>query len=179
MGIKNPIHSDGTYFLTLTIVDWVDIFTRPVYKKIIVDSLTYCQENKGLDLFAWVLMTNHLHLIARTRDEHTISDFLRDFKKFTSKKISSTVENEPESRKDWISYRLKYHVNFDEKRNFQVWKEGNEAKEIISNSFLDQKIDYIHQNPVKAGIVFEPEHYVFSSAIDYAGGKGLLNIIFP
>lgn len=124
-------------------------------------------------------MTNHLHLIARTREGHHLSDFLRDFKKFTSKRISGAIQEEPESRKDWITYRLKFHVHFDEKRNYQVWKEGNEAKEIVTNDFLNQKIEYIHQNPVKAEIVFEPEHYIYSSAIDYAGGKGLLEIIFP
>ena len=179
MGIKNPIHAEATYFFTLTVVDWVDIFTRPIYKNIIVDSLKYCQKNKGLELFAWVLMTNHLHLIALSQEGHNLSDFLRDFKKFTSKQISSAIHDAPESRKDWMIHRLKFHVNFDETRNFQVWKEGNEAKEILSNDFLDQKINYIHQNPVEAGIVYEPEHYVYSSAIDYAGGKGLLEIIFP
>ncbi|WP_425392406.1 REP-associated tyrosine transposase [Ekhidna sp.] len=179
MGIKNPINAEGTYFLTLTVVDWVDIFTRPVYKNIIVDSLKYCQKNKGLELFAWVLMTNHLHLIARTREGHHLSDFLRDFKKFTSKQISSAINDEPESRKDWMIHRLKFHVNFDETRNYQVWKEGNEAKEIHSNDFLDQKINYIHQNPVEAGIVYEPENYIYSSAIDYVGGKGFLEIVFP
>ena len=169
MGIKNPIHQEGVYFLTMTVVDWVDIFTRPIYKDIIVDSLKYCQKHKGLELFAWVLMTNHIHLVARTKENHHLSDFLRDFKKFTAKKLSAAIATENESRKEWILYRLQYHVHFDTERTFQLWKEGNEAKEIISKEFIDQKIDYIHQNPVKAGIVYEPEHYIYSSAIDYGG----------
>ena len=76
------------YFTTSTVVDWVDVFTRPEYKHIILESLAYCQENKGLDIYAWVLMTNHLHMIVGTKnDEAIISDILRDFKKYTIKKI--------------------------------------------------------------------------------------------
>jgi len=124
-------------------------------------------------------MTNHLHLISRTKEDHHLSDFLRDFKKFTAKRIVESFKIISESRQDWIEYRFKYHTNFKSERNYQIWKEGNEAKELTSNDMLDQKIEYIHQNPVRAEIVWEPEHYIYSSAIDYAGGKGLLDIIFP
>ncbi|MET3540697.1 REP element-mobilizing transposase RayT [Pontibacter aydingkolensis] len=79
MGIKNRIVPGGLYFLTMTVVDWVNIFTRPVYKHIIVDALRFCQENKGLRLHAWVLMSNHLHLIASTAEDKNLSDILRDF----------------------------------------------------------------------------------------------------
>lgn len=75
------------YFITSTVVDWMDVFTRPVYKHIVVDSLKYCQDHKGLELFAWVLMTNHLHMIAGANGTPQIGDVLRDFKKFTSKGI--------------------------------------------------------------------------------------------
>ncbi len=179
MGIKNPINSHSVYFMTLTVVDWVDIFTRPVYKNIVVDSLKHCQKNKGLEIFAWVLMTNHLHLVSRTKEGHHLTDFLRDFKKFTAKKIVESVKTINESRQEWIEHRFKYYIKFKEERNYQVWQEGNDAKELTNNYLLDQKIDYIHENPVRAGIVWEPEHYMHSSAIDYAGGKGLLDIVFP
>ena len=76
------------YFTTSTVVDWIDVFTRPVYKNIVVESLRYCQAQKGLDIYAWVLMTNHLHTIVGIRKPETsIGDILRDFKKFTSKSI--------------------------------------------------------------------------------------------
>lgn len=84
---KNKIFPGHLYFLTLTVVDWVDIFTRPVYKHIIVDSLKYCQAQKGLVVYAWCLMSNHLHLIATNQEGFHLSDILRDFKKFTSKQI--------------------------------------------------------------------------------------------
>lgn len=178
MGLKNPIHTTNPYFLTLTIVDWVDVFTRPVYKEIIVDSIRHCQKEKGLEVFAWVLMTNHLHMIARAEDP-SLSDILRDFKKFTSKKLSEEAHSDFESRKVWMLHRFEYHAKYAKNKYFKVWKDGNEAKEITSNHFMDQKVDYIHDNPVKAGIVYEPEHYVYSSAIDYAGGTGLIDIVFP
>ena len=85
-------------FITSTIVEWVDVFTRPVYKQIIVDSLKYCQESKGLDIYAWVLMSNHLHAIVSAREGCNLSDILRDFKKFTSKRIIEAINQEPESR---------------------------------------------------------------------------------
>jgi len=93
MGIKNKISSGYIYFLTLTVVDWVDIFTRPVYKHVIVDSLDYCIKNKGLKIYAWCLMTNHLHLIAGVENDENLSDILRDFKKFTSKENVFRITN--------------------------------------------------------------------------------------
>ena len=92
------------YFITSTVVDWMDVFTRPVYKQIIVESLRYCQAQKGLDIYAWVLMTNHLHLLAGvSKPDTSISDILRDFKKFTSKSIVKAIqENDRESRLEWL-----------------------------------------------------------------------------
>ena len=76
MGIKNKINEGYIYFLTLTVVDWVDIFTRPVYKQILIDSIKYCQQTKGLEVYAWCLMSNHLHLIAGVKEdnEYNLSD---------------------------------------------------------------------------------------------------------
>jgi len=94
MGQKNKIYQDHIYFLTLTVVDWIDIFTRPIYRHIIVDSLKYCQKEKGLVIYAWVLMSNHLHLIASNKEGFSLSDILRDFKKFTSKQLIKSVKQE-------------------------------------------------------------------------------------
>ena len=88
------------YFTTSTVIDWIDLFTRPIYKRIVVDSLRYCQENKGLELYAWVLMSNHIHFIAGINDDNSISDILRDFKKYTSKQLVKAIqENQQESRR--------------------------------------------------------------------------------
>jgi putative transposase len=175
MGIKNPIQSDGMYFLTLTVVQWIDIFTRPLYRHIIVDSLAYCQSNKGLTIHAWVIMSNHIHLIASTEKTYHLSDILRDFKKYTSKAIITAIQEGPESRSYWMLNQFSFAASTDKKvKEYKFWQEGNEAKEILSAEFMIQKLEYIHQNPVRAEIVDVPESYLYSSAIDYAGGKGLL-----
>ena len=97
------------YFVTVTVIDCVDIFSRPSYKHIIIESLEYCQEQKGLLIYAWVLMTNHLHMIVGSNRENKISDRLRDFKKFTSKEIINTLKADiQESRRDWMLNRFEY-----------------------------------------------------------------------
>jgi putative transposase len=178
MGLKNKIVPNGIYFLSMTVVDWVDIFTRPVYKHIIVEALKYCQEKKGLELYAWVLMSNHLHLIAAAVEGKTLSDIIRDFKQFTSRKIVATIQDEPESRKQWLLHRFKFNADQNPKvKHYKLWQDGNEAKEMFSNTFIDQKLEYIHQNPVQAEWVNEPEYYRYSSAANYAGEAGLLPVI--
>ncbi len=178
MGLKNKINPGYLYYLTLTVVDWVDIFTRPCYRHIIVEALAYCQQQKGLELYAWCLMSNHLHMIASAREDFHLSDILRDFKKFTSKKIVATMLEVNESRRAWMYNRFTYAGKNDKKiKNFKFWQEGNEAKEIHTDFFVEQKLHYIHQNPVAAEIVTEPEHYLYSSARDYAGQPGLLEVI--
>lgn len=177
MGIKNKISRGYIYFLTLTVIDWVDVFTRPEYKHIVIDSLDYCQINKGLKIYAWCLMSNHLHMIEGTEEENNLSDILRDFKKFTSKEIIEKIKELPESRKEWMLNRFEFAGRYNNKiKEYKFWQDGNEAKEIHTNDFLDQKLDYIHNNPLRAEIVFEPQDYKYSSAIDYSGGKGLLVI---
>ena len=177
MGLKSITEKDGVYFITPTVIDWVDVFSRPVYKNIITESLQYCQKEKGLEVYAWVIMTNHLHLIVSARQGFDLSAIIRDFKKYTSKKIVQKIQQENESRKKWMLNRFEYAGrNHPKVRYYKFWQDGNEPKPIYSNEFLMQKIDYIHQNPVKAEIVNEAEHYRHSSAIDYAGGKGLLDI---
>lgn len=172
-----PQSVDNAFFLTLTVVDWVDVFTRPVYRRIFSDALNYAIDQKGLELFAWVLMSNHAHLVAAAREGHQLSDIIRDLKKFTSKRIVEEIQVIPESRQDWMLYRFAYSGKFDPKiKNYRFWQEGNFPKECHSRDFLMQKINYIHNNPVRAEIVECAEHYLYSSAVDYAGGKGLVKV---
>ena len=180
MGLKNKIFSGNLYFVTMTVEDWVDIFTRPVYKKIIVDSIKHCQKEKGLEVYAWCLMTNHLHMIISNKDGKVLTDIIRDFKKFTSKEILRAIQSENESRRDWMLNRFEYAGLNDKKiKNYKFWQEGNEAKEIISPEFMMQKLYYIHENPVKEEIVEESWEYLYSSARDYCErSKGLIDIIF-
>ena len=167
------------YFTTTTVIDWIDVFSRPLYKHILIESLAYCQDNKGLDIYAWVLMTNHLHLIVGIRGENTIGDFLRDFKKFTSKSIVKAIkDNLQESRKDWMMNRFRFRGANDKKiTNYKFWQEDNYVEQLNSYAFYKQKLDYIHLNPVRQEIVQDPSDYLYSSARNYAGLDGLLKVI--
>jgi REP element-mobilizing transposase RayT len=164
-------NKNGLYFITLTVQHWVDVFSRLDYRIIIVESLEYCQSNKGLEIFAWVIMSNHLHLIVRAVEGFSIEDIMRDFKKFTSKEIVKAIaENIQESRREWLLRCFK------DGGNIRFWQEGNHPIELWSNEVIAEKLNYIHQNPVCAGIVFQPHEYVYSSAVDYAGERGLLTV---
>ncbi len=170
---------NGLYFLTMTVVDWLDVFTRREYKYDIIDSLKFCQENKGLMIYSWCIMSNHIHLICRAKEGHRLSDIIRDFKKFTSKKIIERIKQKTESRREWMLNRFEYAAKYRRQNDrYMFWQKGNHAVYLETNEMMDQRLDYIHNNPVESGIVEEAEHYVFSSARDYAGDQGLLKIDF-
>jgi REP element-mobilizing transposase RayT len=125
-------------------------------------------------------MSNHLHMIAAAVDDtkNNLSDILHDFKKYTSKQIVKNIQEEPESRREWMLDRFEFAGRNDSKiKNFRFWQEGNAPKPIYTNEFFVQKLNYIHQNPVKEMIVGRPEDYLFSSAINYCGEAGLLDVI--
>ena len=122
-------------------------------------------------------MTNHLHMIVSSSlQENKVSDILRDFKKFTSKEILKTLQTDlTESRREWMLNRFEYAGLNDKKiKNFRFWQEGNHPQEIYLENYFNQKLNYIHENPIRAEYVNKAEEYRYSSAIDYAGGKGLL-----
>ena len=180
MSNENKIHSNNNYYLTTTVVNWVDIFTRPIYRHIIIDSLKYCQNEKGLILYAWCLMSNHLHWIVGSESKkYNLSDIIRDFKKYTSKKIiNEIISNPSESRKDWLLKIFKEATKYNPKNKYyKFWQDGNDAKILTTNRFIDQKINYIHQNPVVAEIVEKSTEYVYSSAKNYADEKGLIDVV--
>ena len=171
----------GIHFVTLTVVEWVDVFTRTVYKDILLDSIRHCQSERELFLHAWCLMTNHIHMILSAKNNDT-SEILRDLKKYTSKKIISSIENnQHESRREWMLpiFREQGEKN-SRNTNCQFWQQNNHPKELFSPRFIVKKINYIHNNPVASGIVEKPEYYLYSSARDYFYQRkcGLLDVGF-
>ena len=109
--------------------------------------------------------------------EATISDLIRDFKKFTAKSILEKIQNSPESRREWMLERFKLATeSHSRNKNYQLWQYGNHPEEVYSNKFMWTKLDYIHLNPVRAGIVEKASHYVYSSASNYVSDSGLLKI---
>ncbi len=177
----------GIYFLTFTIVGWADLFTRQQCRTIIIDALRHCKISKGLLLYGYVIMSNHMHLIAATRKESEgMSVFIRDFKKFTARQLIEWFKtSKQESRKEWVTAILgQYGTANPANETYQVWSNDNHPVLIYSPKFARQKLNYIHMNPVKAGIVDSPEDYIYSSARNYAGRRDyileveMLDLIF-
>ena len=164
------------HFVTATVVDWIDVFSRKVYRDCVIDCLDFCIKNKGMILYGYVIMSNHIHMIVQSNDGK-LSNLIRDFKKFTAKTILEKIQTEPESRREWMLER--FHLateSHTRNEQYQFWKYGNHPEEIYSNKFMWSKLDYIHFNPVRSGIVDKASHYVYSSASNYVNDTGLLVI---
>lgn len=169
---------DGLYFITFATVNWVDVFTRRDYKDIIVESLRFCQKEKGLMLFAWVIMSNHVHLIAQAAEGFRLQDIMRDLKKYTSKQITKAIREHPgESRREWM---LKLFHEAGQRnsnnRDFQFWQQHNKPIELVTNAMIGRYVKYLHNNPVKEGYVEYAEDYLYCSAPVIAGKPGLLTL---
>lgn len=163
--MKRKTYPNEINFVTLTVVGWINVFTRRTYKDFIIENLSYCQKHKGLKIYAYVIMTNHLHLVIHSV-QNLQSDILRDFKTYTSKELYKLIKNNPqESRKKWmLDFFQKKGMENGLNKKHQFWQNGNYPIALYSNRVIRQKIDYIHQNPVKAGFVDSPEKYYYSSA---------------
>jgi putative transposase len=163
-------NAEGVYFVTFTVVEWVDIFTRSRYADIVLNSLKHCIDEKELQLHAYVIMSNHVHLIISRKGKETISDIVRDFKKFTTSQIIKSIKEEPESRRNWLLWIFssagKRNPN---NKNHQLWQQESHPEELITHEFMMQKLNYLHENPVRANIVYKAEDYKHSSAAAYGG----------
>ena len=176
-GYHYNIYKDKTYFMTMTVVDWIDLFTRVTQKQLIVDSLKYCQENKGLNIFGWCLMPSHLHLIANTKIPFDLDNVVRDFKGHTSKHAVLLIENETESRREWLLDKF-FHAGkiHPKNKSYKVWRDKNHAIELFTEKVTWQKLNYIHRNPVVDKIVYNEQDYLFSSARNYYNLPNVLEI---
>jgi REP element-mobilizing transposase RayT len=171
------LNPDGVYFVSFAVVEWLDVFTRDEYKNILIDSIHYCQKQKGMEVFAWCIMSTHVHLVFRSAGDRKPELLIGDFKRFTSKAIVKAImENPKEGRKEFLLEQfLKAGNKSSNVKQYQFWRHDNHPIELWSNKVIDEKIDYIHNNPVAANMVFRAEDYKYSSAADYAGEKGILN----
>ncbi|PWJ42698.1 REP-associated tyrosine transposase [Sediminitomix flava] len=165
----------ATYFITPTIVRWIDLFSRQEYRDVVVDSLNYCTAHKGLNVHAWVIMSNHLHLVLSVSAPFQFSDVLRDFKRHTSKELIKRIKDIPESRREWLLDAFAYEAKKTRRTShYKLWQDSNHA--VCMGNQLWKSIDYIHNNPVRAGLVDNVAEYRYSSARDYAGKQGLVNV---
>ncbi len=146
-------------------------------------TIKYCQQNKGLEVYAYCIMTSHVHLIIATAGIHKLEDIIRDLKSFTSRHIRKALENTNhvhESRRQWMLKRMYYAGQHNSNNNdFQFWQQHNHPIELSTNEIIEQRLEYIHLNPVASGFVDLPEAWLCSSARDYAGtAKGSIDIIY-
>ena len=164
------------HFITATVVDWIDVFSRKVYRDEIIKCFDYCIKNKGMIVYGYVIMSNHIHMVVQSKDGK-LSDLIRDFKKFTATAILNKIQSEPESRREWMLDRFKLATqSHGRNKNYQFWQYGNHPEEIYTNKFMWSKLDYIHLNPVRAGLVEKASHYIYSSASNYINDNGLIVI---
>lgn len=153
------------YFVTCTIVDWLPVFIDKPYFEIVVDSLKYIRANKGVHIAAFVIMPTHLHLVLLPREDVNLSNVMRDFKRFTSQALSQQMERG--GHEEWLRI---FTEQAPERAGgeYRVWQEGFHPEIIRSSAFAHQKIGYVHNNPVRKGLVDAPEHWRYSSARIYA-----------
>ena len=170
---------DRLYFVTFAVVAWIDVFTRAEYKDTLLDTVRYCQQHKGLELYAYCIMPNHVHMIIGSHKQPLV-DIMRDLKGFSAKQLLKQIQAHPqESRKEWMLNLMRQAgAKNSNNTHFQFWMQHNKPIELDTNAIMDQKLDYIHNNPVVAGFVDQPDAWLYSSAKDYYGQKGLIDIMF-
>ena len=155
--------TDGVYvyFVTFTVIDWLPVFINPEATRIVVDSMQYSIKERGLRINAYVIMPNHLHMIVFDRmfDNDRLQQTLGNLRKFTGRKLADYIENNLSPSLSSIIRRKNL-----EDRDRQVWQPGWHAEGLLSEKFWIQKMNYIHENPVRKGYVQLPEHWRYSSA---------------
>jgi putative transposase len=157
------VHEDHlAHFVTATIVAWLPVFTTAARCDILVESLKYCRAHKGLRIHAWVILDNHFHAILAAPD---LSQTLADLKRHTARRILDLLKQES---CDWLLNQFQYfrlpHKKWSDN---QVWQEGFHPQAMVTDEIMQQKLDYLHNNPVKRGLVASPEHWRYSSAHEW------------
>lgn len=158
----------GAYFISFATVFWIDVFTRDYYFCCVTEALDYCRKNKGMELYGYCIMPSHVHLIFRS-SLNDPSGLIRDFKGFTARKLLKAIaENPHESRKEWLLWMFSHAGKKNSNvKNMQFWQQNNKPIEIWSLKVFEQKLNYIHNNPVASGFVLNPIDWKFSSARNY------------
>lgn len=178
MSRKYKFHdNDKLYFISFATVNWIDVFVREEYMKIVIDSWKFCQEKKGLEIYGWCIMPSHIHMIIGS-NKNKLEDIVRDMKKHTSSELKTAIKNNAsESRKEWIIWIMEAAGKKNGNNNdWQFWQQHNKPLEIKDQEMFDRTLEYIHLNPVVAGFVTKPEDWKYSSARDFCGMKGIIDL---
>lgn len=165
------LEPDKPHFLTCTVVEWLPVFTRPDAVQILLDSWNHQRRHDGLRLYGYVILENHLHFVAQAP---RLDKCVSSFKSFTAARLIELLKIRKAER---LLGRMRFaKCTHKRDREYQFWQEGSHAEMVISEAVMREKLDYIHQNPVKRGYVDEPEHWRYSSARNYSGRKGLMEV---
>ncbi|AXT52776.1 transposase [Aquimarina sp. BL5] len=178
MSRKYKFHNpSAAYFISFATVYWMDVFSRQVYFSVLAESLDYCRKEKGMEIYAYCVMPSHIHLLFRAANENP-SDLIRDIKGFTARKMIQTIQENPqESRKEWlVSMMGKAGKENSNVVKYQFWQQHNKPIELWTDKVIQQKIDYIHNNPVQSGFVTDPVDWKYSSARNYQDDHTVLEI---
>ena len=160
------------HFLTCTVIGWLPVFTRPETTQIVLDSWRFLQDESGFEVYGYVILENHLHLIAYSED---LAKDVARFKSFTARRIIDYLEAcKVDVLLDWLRFRKARHKT---DREYQLWQEGAHPQAIQNPAMMIQKLEYAHLNPVKRGYVDDPTHWRWSSARNYAGLPGLIPVV--
>lgn len=160
------------YFLTNTVVAWLPIFSRPELADIILESWRFLQSKRNVRIFAYVIMENHLHWIASGKD---LSQQVGRFKSFTARQIIDRLQER--QFKTLLSELRHFKLRHKTDQTFQLWQEGSHPQQIQNDAMMWQKIEYIHNNPVRRGYVDDPLHWRYSSARNYAAQPGMIEVV--
>jgi len=160
------------YFMTCSIVGWLPVFTRPKATQIVLDSWRYLQLERQFKLLGYVILENHLHLIASAPE---ISDVMQRFKSFTARQIVTHLEARGERM--LLEQLADHKLSHKTQSEHQVWQEGSHPQQMQNDDMLWQKLQYVHENPVRRGYVDDPLHWRYSSARNYARQPGLIDVI--
>ena len=156
--------SDRAHFVTGTVVEWLPVFTSAACCDLLVQALEYYRQHKALKIYAWVILDNHFHAILAAPD---LVGALQGIKSFTARQIVDQLEAEG---RDWLLNQLQFYRGKYKPNTHQVWQEGSHPQAIMSDEVMRQKIEYLHNNPIKRGWVASPEHWRYSSAHEWLGG---------
>jgi|SRR5690606_11575531 len=178
MSRKYKFHNkDGVYFVSFAVVYWIDLFVREQYSDLFISTLKYYADSR-LELFAYCIMPSHIHLIFRDRNKEP-DKLLGNIKRYASQQLQKEIaRNNQESRKNWMLWMMEHAASKESNvHNRKLWQHHNQPIELWSYAVALQKLNYIHNNPVKAGLVTDAAAWKYSSAVNYEGGKGMMDVI--
>ena len=166
MGLRNRslLTEERCFFITTTCHQHLPLLADSTCFSILFDSFLFYNEKYKAKLLAYVLLNNHIHFIIYFQEETRLMDYMRDFKKFTSLKLQEHIETNYPDQIWYIEHKKR-------SQHFKIWTDRYDDVYLYSRDVCEIKIEYIHNNPVRAGLVGNPSDYPYSSAAFYEGKR--------